>query len=81
MIKLYYCEKCKRVLNKNEKCDFCGSEDVKELKVGKSVNVLGSKQKGKFLRVKGEIVSLIITDEMNNKLLKDYNYKELKKIL
>lgn len=81
MSKLYYCSDCKRVFNNADKCEFCGSFYVKELKVGKSVNVMGSKQKGKVLKVKGENITLILIDEMNNKYTKDYKAEELRKIL
>ncbi|WP_035288079.1 hypothetical protein [Clostridium sp. KNHs214] len=81
MSKLYYCSDCKRVFNNADKCAFCGSFYVKELKVGRSVNVMGSKQKGKVLKVKGENITLILIDEMNNKYTKDYKAEELRKIL
>lgn len=81
MSKLYYCSDCKRVFNNADKCEFCDSFYVKELKVGKSVNIIGSKQKGKVLKVKDENVTLILIDEFNNKYTKDYKAEELRKIL
>ncbi|WP_138202816.1 hypothetical protein [Haloimpatiens lingqiaonensis] len=81
MSKLYYCNDCKRVFKNADKCDFCNSFYVKELKVGKSVNVIGTKQKGKVLKIKGDDVTLILIDEMNNKYTKDYKVEELRKVL
>ncbi|MFD3156662.1 hypothetical protein ACFIJ5_07340 [Haloimpatiens sp. FM7330] len=81
MSKLYYCLDCKRVFKDESKCNFCNGENVKELKVGKSVNVIGTKLKGKVLKVNGDNVKLILKDEMNNKYLKEYKTEELKKIL
>ncbi|GAA0747117.1 hypothetical protein [Clostridium oceanicum] len=82
MAKIYYCEDCKRVLNNKGNCDYCNKDNIKELKVGKSVNVIGTKTKGKYLRkLDKETVQLIIKDDMNNKKIKEYKIDELKKIL
>ena len=78
---IYYCVDCKRVNHNNEKCDYCGSTYLKPVKQGTSVNVIGSKLKGKVLNVKGDYITLILKDEYNNKYLKNFKMEQLKKIL
>ncbi|KAJ50573.1 hypothetical protein BD780_002737 [Clostridium tetanomorphum] len=81
MGKLYYCSECKRVLKDNEKCEYCNAESIKELNYGTPVNVIGSKLKGKVLKIKDNMVRLIIRDENNSKFIKEYELEKLRKIL
>lgn len=81
MERLYYCSECKRVITNEGKCAYCDSSDVKELMLKTPVNVIGTKTKGKVLKIKEGKVDLIIRDEANNKLLKEYNAEQLRKVL
>lgn len=81
MQKLNYCAKCQRVFTATDKCEYCGSDNIKELKRGKSINVVGSNNKVKFLKYKDGKVSSIITTEDNKKFIKEYNISDIRKIL
>lgn len=81
MGKLYYCNECKRVLKSNEKCEYCNGEDVKELSYGAPVNIIGSKLKGKVLKIKDNMVRLVVRDEYNSKFIKEYECEKLRKVL
>lgn len=81
MSKLFYCEKCKRVIENFNQCDYCKTSDIKELKVGTSVNILGTKQKGKVFKIDNDKVKLIVIDEAKNRLIKEYEAVQLKKVL
>lgn len=81
MDKLYYCADCKRIFNNDSKCEYCNGENINELKIGKSVNVIDTKLKGKVLKIHGNNVKLILRDEQNNKYLKEYAADKLRKIL
>lgn len=81
MDRLYYCCECKRVINGEGTCNYCNSKEIKELVSRTSVNVIGTKIKGKIFNMKDGMVSLIVRDEANNKLLKEYTPEQLKKVL
>lgn len=81
MQRLNYCLDCQRVFIVKEKCEYCNSSNVKELKRGKSVNIIGSKNKGRYLKYKEGKVSLIIYTEDNKKLIKEYDISNIRKIL
>ncbi|MPQ44346.1 hypothetical protein [Clostridium tarantellae] len=81
MQSLNYCLECQRVFLTQENCEFCGSINTKLLKKRTSVNVIGTKVKGQILNCKEGIVSIIINNESNEKMIKDYEIKNLKKIL
>lgn len=81
MEKLYYCGECKRVVKNGESCDFCGSNYVMELSVGAPVNVIGTKLKGKVLKIKNNTARLLIRDESNNKFIREYEGDKLRKVL
>lgn len=81
MKKLNYCLDCQRIFTVNEKCEYCNSNNIKELKRGKSVNIIGSKNKGRYLKYKDGKVSLIIYTEDKQKLIKEYDIKNVRKIL
>lgn len=81
MGKLYYCTECKRVLTSNEKCQYCNGESLKELDYGTPVNIIGSKLKGKVLKIQENAVRLIVRDDSNNKFIKEYEAEKLRKVL
>lgn len=81
MNKLYYCNECKRVVSSSEYCNYCKSNLIDELADGAPVNVIGTKLKGKVLKIKDSTVRLLITDEGNNRLIKEYEGEKLRKIL
>jgi len=81
MEKLYYCSECKRIIKNEGKCAYCDSSDIKELMLKTSVNVIGTKTKGKVLKIKHGKVNLIVKDEGNNKIVKEYEVEQLKKVL
>ncbi|MGL5245838.1 MAG: hypothetical protein ACRC7R_11745 [Sarcina sp.] len=81
MQSLNYCLDCQRVFSLQESCEFCGSINTKLLKKRTSVNVIGTKLKGKILNCKDGIVSIIINTENNDKVIKDYEIKKIRKIL
>lgn len=81
MQRLNYCLDCQRVFIVKEKCEYCNSNNVKELKRGKSVNIIGSKNKGRYLKYKEGKVSLIIYTEDKQKLIKEYDINSIRKIL
>lgn len=81
MNKLYYCNECKRVIGSSDSCNYCNNNYVSELEVGSPVNVIGTKLKGKVLKVKDNTVRLLIRDESNNKFIREYEGEKLRKIL
>lgn len=81
MDKLYYCCECKRVITNGEGCNYCKCGEIKELVTKTPVNVIGTKIKGRVLNVKEGKINLLIRDEANNKLLKEYDPEQLKKVL
>lgn len=78
---LNYCLECRRVFEANERCEFCSSDKVKLLKKGTSVNVIGSKIKGRVFNYKNDLVSLVIVTESKERIIKEYKVNNLKKIL
>ncbi|MFL0246869.1 hypothetical protein [Candidatus Clostridium stratigraminis] len=81
MNKLYYCNDCKRVINSEENCNYCNGNLVYELVDGAPVNVIGTKLKGKVLKIKENTVRLLVKDEGNNRLIKEYEGDKLRKII
>lgn len=81
MNKLYYCNECKRVIDSSENCNYCKSNLIDELANGAPVNVIGTKLKGRVLKIKDNSVRLLIKDEGNNRLIKEYEGQQLRKIL
>ncbi|GAA0123572.1 MAG: hypothetical protein KID00_12290 [Clostridium argentinense] len=81
MSKLYYCVDCKRLFDNPEKCQYCDGNFLKVITNGTPVNVIGSKQKGRVLKVSGDMVKLIVIDEANNKIIKEYKVDQLRKVL
>lgn len=81
MNKLYYCGECKRVILSSESCNYCNGGLINELSVGASVNIIGTKLKGKVLKIKDNTARLLIRDEGNNKLIKEYEGDKLRKVI
>ena len=78
---LNYCVDCQRVFKSNDKCEYCNSTKIKELRKGTSVNVIGTKNKGQILKIKDNEVSLILITEAKERVVKEFNVDALKKIL
>lgn len=78
---MFYCTSCKRIVKNEGVCEFCSNVDLRELKLDAPVNVIGTKLKGRVLKVTDDKVRLVIRDDANNKFIKEYSYKELKKVL
>ena len=81
MGKLYYCTECKRVFKSNAKCEYCNAEVTKELEIGTPVSVIGTKLKGNVLKIMVDAVALIVRDQSNNKMIKEFEIDKLKKVL
>ncbi|OFI06278.1 hypothetical protein CLOACE_10510 [Clostridium acetireducens DSM 10703] len=81
MSKLYYCEECKRVLNNANTCSYCDSNNIRQVKIGAPVNVIGTKLKGRVLKIKGYNARLLIRDEFKKKYVKTYSSDKLRKVL
>ena len=81
MSTLCYCLQCRRVFNEGEGCPYCKSTEIKELSKDSPVNVLGSKQKGKVLKMEDGKARLLIRDENNERYIKEFEADKLRKIL
>ena len=81
MKRLNYCLDCNRVFTSENICEYCNSNNIKELKRGKSVNIIGSKDKGSYLKYKEGKVSVIIYADNKQKFIKEYAIDKIKKIL
>ncbi|MDU4883228.1 hypothetical protein [uncultured Clostridium sp.] len=81
MKRLNYCLDCQRVFTSENSCEYCNSNNIKELKRGKSVNIIGSKDKARYLRYKEGKVSVIVYDENKRKFVKEYDISKIKKVL
>lgn len=81
MAHLFYCKKCKKVIVSEALCEYCGSSEVNRLLQGTSVNIIGTKEKGKILKVCDELVKVIVIDVAKNKLVREYKPSQLKKII
>ncbi len=76
-----YCVQCQRIFLNENSCEFCGSDNIRELKKNAPINVIGTKLKGRVLKIKDGNATLIMNTESNERMLKEYDLKELKKIL
>ncbi|KXZ40682.1 hypothetical protein SAMN05661008_01604 [Alkalithermobacter thermoalcaliphilus JW-YL-7 = DSM 7308] len=77
----YYCIECKRIFSDFEKCTYCSSSNIKKLSLNSPVNVIGSKIKGRVLKIKDDNIRLLYVDEHKNKLIKEFSHDKLRKIL
>lgn len=81
MSKLFYCENCRRVLNGAENCIYCEGKDIKELLKNSPVNILGTKLKGKILKMDNNLVKVLLVNENKERLIKEYEANQLRKII
>lgn len=81
MDKLYYCTDCKRVFGEASQCEYCSCSSIKELNVGVPVNVIGTKLKGKVLKIKAGKVKLLIKDENKDMYIKEFEAEKLRKVI
>lgn len=81
MSKLCYCLECRRVFEGEKDCPYCKSTFTKELSKNSPVNVLGSKVKGKILKIENGKARLLIVDDSKQKYIKEYEADKLRKIL
>ncbi|NMM64188.1 hypothetical protein HBE96_16300 [Clostridium sp. P21] len=81
MDRVYYCIDCKRVIANDKVCDYCKGEDLKQLTIKAPVNVIGTKIKGKVLKIKAGKVNILTRNEANEKVIKEYELEQLKKLL
>ncbi|MDO5780301.1 MAG: hypothetical protein Q4Q02_07215 [Clostridium sp.] len=81
MRRLNYCLDCQRVFISDKECEYCSSNNIKELKRGKSVNIIGSKNKARYLKYKEGKVNVIVYNEDNQKMVKEYEMDKIRKIL
>jgi RNA polymerase subunit RPABC4/transcription elongation factor Spt4 len=81
MANLFYCKNCKRVIQSDIECDYCGNSGMNRLMEGTSVNIIGTKEKGKVFKIGNEIVKVILSDVAKNKIIKEYKAPQLKKII
>lgn len=81
MEKLMYCTECHRIFRSSDNCEYCHSHNIKELKRGTSINVIGTKLKGKVYNYKSDLVSVIILTEDHQRVIRVYEAKKIRKIL
>lgn len=81
MNKLMYCVNCHRIFSNSDKCQYCNSENIRELKRGTSINVIGTKIKGKVYNYKEDLVSVIMLTEDHQRIIKVYETKKIRKVL
>lgn len=82
MKSLVYCVDCKKIFPCQDKCPCCNCETVKDLDIATSVNVIGTKLKGKVLRIKNTSVSLLLVNpDTTEKYIKEYSYEKPRKII
>jgi hypothetical protein len=80
MNKLFYCLNCKRIFAQEGECSYCSNTNIKGLVKNSPVNVIGSKLKGRVLKI-DEKVRLLIIDENNTKIIREYEAEKLRKVL
>ncbi len=76
-----YCVDCHRIFSNANNCEYCCSYNIKELRRGTSINVIGTKIKGKVYNYKNNLVSVIVLTEDHQRVIKIYDAKKIKKIL
>lgn len=81
MSKLFYCASCRRVFEGGESCIYCEGKDIKELLKNSPVNILGTKLKGRILKMDNNVVRVLLVNENKERLIKEYEANQLKKII
>lgn len=77
----YYCLQCKRIFLETDKCKYCNCAVIKPVKINSPVNIIGSKLKGKVVKIKNVNLTVMICNEANERSLKDFKINELRKII
>lgn len=80
MDKVYFCSTCKKIFTRGNSCTCQEENDIKEIKVGTPVNIIGTKLKGKVYRIKNETLEVLITST-KNRTIKTYPLQEVRKVL
>lgn len=81
MEKLNFCLDCKRIFSPSQECSYCKSNNIKELGEKAPVNVIGSKLKGRVLKVSQGIARVIVIDEKKNSSIKEFEVSKIRKVL
>ncbi len=81
MDKLYYCLDCKGIFTEPNECRYCASQSIKPLVKNAPVNILGTKTKGNVLKIKGDMVQLLLVDEKHNRYIKEFQAEKIRKVL
>jgi predicted PhzF superfamily epimerase YddE/YHI9 len=81
MERLFYCTECRRIFTPAEECEYCGAASIKELVKDSPVNVIGSKLKGKVIRVQQNSARVLCVDEKQTRTIREYEAAKIRKIL
>ena len=81
MDNLNYCVDCRKVASFNDGCSFCQSQNIKELVRNAPVNVVGTKLKGRVMKVKDDMVHILFVDEGKKKVIQPFESIKVQKIL
>ena len=82
MNNLVYCLTCRRIFQRENICPYCNESNIKELELNNPVNVIGTKIKGKVLKIKGNDVRIAtVNPDTHEKQIKEYKCEELRKII
>ncbi|MCX7749803.1 MAG: hypothetical protein N2645_23385 [Clostridia bacterium] len=81
MDNLFYCLDCRLLSASSGLCPHCNSEKLKELTRKAPVNVIGSKLKGRVLKIQMDSVNVLFVDENKNKYIKEFEFSKLRKVL
>ncbi|WP_053984432.1 hypothetical protein [Niameybacter massiliensis] len=79
MKKVYFCNVCRKVFHEENACT-CEANDIKQVKLGTPVNVIGTKLKGKVYRIKNDVLELVITSS-KDRYIKPCKLEDVRKII
>lgn len=80
MKKVYFCSVCRKVFYEENACACEGENNIKEMKIGTPINVIGTKLKGKVYKIKDNLLEVIITSN-KERSMKEYKFEEVRKVL
>lgn len=80
MNKIYFCKVCRAVFTEGKGCNCEGNNSVQEVKKGTPMNIIGTKTKGKVIKIKEDAVDLLIYSH-NNKTIRTCKVDEIRKII
>lgn len=80
MNKIYFCKVCRAVFTEGQECTCQEINGIQEVKKGTPMNIIGTKIKGKVIRIKENAVDLLVRKE-NNKIIRTCKVGEVRKIL